>query len=319
MFASIAGRSVFCGWIEGLQAMGVEAKELTWNTDTTREIQSFQPNVLLTSDYSIYTQQFDWNFIQAYRKQRPLVLILTASPESDGNTPNIPRLEQAKRWGVSFYVSFREPTYILSQLTDWSSYGFDVLSLPFSASPLQYYYVPNQSKVIDYIFLGSINPPKLSAYVHYWLPIVRHYSGLINGPGWGQDGLILDRPLHRLIYSIAKIGLNLHIPVSLESFSEINERTYILACCGLFQLVDKPKSLSTLYGPDDIVCAEAPSDYVDKFRYYLEHAEQRIPYIIKGLHSVYNGHTIFHRMDALMHRITKALKEQGINIGHIDG
>lgn len=308
---SIAGRSVFRNWIEGLQWMGIEAQELPWGADIRSAIESFQPSVLLTSDYATYTQQFDWEFIRSYREEKPLLLILTASPEADGNTPNIPRLEQARHWGVSFYVSFREDAYVRSQLTDWFDHGFEVLSIPFSANPLQYYYMPKQAKPLDYVFLGSINPEKLGRYVRYWLPIVRQYGGLINGPGWGQDDLILDRPLHRLVYSLAAIGLNLHIPISVNTYSEINERTYILACSGVFQLVDCPQSLGTLFGPDDVMSADSPSEYVDKFRYYLGHPEERIPYIIQGLRCVYDGHTIFHRMDLLMRKVLNCLEDIG--------
>jgi hypothetical protein len=312
VFTSIAGRSVFRSWIEGLQAMGVMAQELAWGADTRSAIESFQPSVLLTSDYAMYTEQFDWEFIRSYREQKPLVLILTASPESDGNTPNIPRLEWARRWEVSFYVSFREATYIRSDLTDWFNYGFEVLSIPFSANPLQYYYVSNQAKPLNYIFLGSLNPPKLGRYVRYWLPIVRRYRGLINGPGWGQDDLILDRRLHRLVYSLAVVGLNLHIPISVNTFSEINERTYILACSGVFQLVDRPLNLRTLFGSDDVVSADSHAEYADKFCYYLAHPEERIPYIISGLRCVYDGHTVFHRMDVLMRQVLKCLVDIGI-------
>ena len=293
--------------------MGVVAQELAWGTDTRSAIEDFQPNVLLTSDYAAYTEQFDWEFIRSYREQKPLVLILTASPESDGNTSNIPRLERARHWGVSFYVSFREVAYVRSQLTDWFDYGFEVLSIPFSANPLQYYYVPKQAKPLDYLFLGSINPSKLGRYVRYWLPIVRRYKGLINGPGWGQDDLILDRPVHRLVYSLAAVGLNLHIPISVNTFSEINERAYILASSGVFQLIDRPQSLRTLFGPDDIVSADSPAEYADKFCYYLAHPDERIPYVIRGLRCVYGGHTVFHRMEVLMRRVLKCFED--IDIG----
>ena len=102
---------------------------------------------------------------------------------------------------------------------------------------------------------------------------------------------------------MAVIGINLHLPISLEQVSEVNERTYILACCGLFQLTDAPKSLYQVFKPDAIVSADTPSEYQDKFEYYLRRPEARLPFILKSLEGVYAGHTIFHRMDQFVRKL----------------
>jgi spore maturation protein CgeB len=168
---------------------------------------------------------------------------------------------------------------------------------------LIYSYIPHAEKPLDYVFLASSNSDKRQRYWQYLRPIFKNYRGVINGPGWGQDDLILGREYHRFLYAMAAIGLNLHIPVSLEKFSEINERAYILACCGLFQLTDRPQSLGRVFPSDAIVCADSPAEYKDKFEHYLRHPDERLPFIQRSLDCIYTKHTIFHRMDMLIQKL----------------
>lgn len=302
--ASPGGASIFRSWLDGLRFLGVRAIELHWDSDTSNAIREFHPSVLFTSDHKTYTEQFDWDFIRRYRAHSPMAVILTSSHEHDGNSSNLVRLKQARNRGVSLFVSFRDDEYIQNWLQEWWENGFKVISIPFSANPLIYSYVPTSEKPLDYVFLASSNlTEKFERYKQYLLPIFRRYRGVINGLGWGQDELILAREYHRFIYSMAKIGINLHIPTSIRLVSEINERTYILACCGLFQLTDKPKTLNQVFGTNAIVSADNPRKYVEKFEYFINHPEERLPFILRSLESVYDSHTIFHRMDKFVKKL----------------
>lgn len=302
--SSAAGASIFRNWLDGLRFLGVQAYELPWGSDTTVAIKTFRPTVLLTSDHPNYTQQFDWDFIQKYRSYSPLAIIMTASHEHDGNSPNSFRLKQAQMRRISLFVSFRDDEYVQIWLKEWTESGFRVLSIPFSANPLIYYYVPNNNKPLDFVFLASSNlEEKLQRYKRYLMAIFHRYHGVINGPGWGQDELILTREYHRFLYAMAKIGINIHIPTSIELVSEINERSYIIACCGLFQLTDKPKTLYKVFNVDAIVSADTPSEYLEKFEYFLHCPEERLPFVQKGLECIYEGHTVFHRMDKFVQEL----------------
>lgn len=302
---SMGGASLFQNWIDGLRFLGIEATNLPWKSDAAQAIKSFAPSVLITSDSSAYTEQIDWGFIDTYREQHPLAIILTASHQLEGNTPNQERLARARERGVDFFVSFREPEYIQAWFQEWFEHSYEVVSIPFSANPLIYSYLPFPDKPLDYVFLASSNSEKVERYWQYLRPIFSNYRGVINGPGWGQDKLVLGREHHRFLYALSEIGINLHIPVSMDQISEINERAYILACCGLFQITDRPQSLGRVFPADAIVSADTPAEYRDKFEYYLRHPVERMPFIQRSLECIYTKHTIFHRMDLLIQRLMK--------------
>jgi hypothetical protein len=283
--------------------MGVKCEMVPFGVSANDAIEKAGATVFFTSDHDSYIKWLDLERLKKYREKNPLVLIFTASAEHDGNPNAKKRLNRARSYGVDFFVSFREPEYVKEFLPDWKASGFDVISIPFSANPLVQRYIPFPTKPLDYVFLASSNPEKAPRYCRYLKSIFSQYQGVINGPGWNQDHLVLDRRFHSYIYALGAVGINLHIPVSLNLYSEINERTFILACCGIFQLCDAPQVLRRYFSENAVVSAETPDDYVEKFKFFLNNPEKRASYQLNSLRSVYQGNTIFHRMSFFVDHI----------------
>jgi len=309
--ASMGGNSLFSNWLDGLRYMGVPCEPVETGQTTNNHIERFKPTVFFTSDHVSYLRWIDWPRLRAYRERRPMALVLTASAEHDGNTPARPRLKLARERGVDFFVSFREAEYITEHLSDWTREGFDVLSIPFSANPTGQFHVPFEPKPLDYVFLASINPEKAPRYWAYFSGLLPKYRGVINGPGWGQDGLMLARPYHPYMYALGAVGINLHVPISLNLLTEINERTFILACCGAFQLCDAPQVLRRFFPETAVPSATSPAEYSEKFAYYLKQPDARMPFQLESLKAVYAGHTIFHRMTIFLERALTAIGTSG--------
>jgi spore maturation protein CgeB len=114
------------------------------------------------------------------------------------------------------------------------------------------------------------------------------------------------------MYALGAIGINLHIPVSLDLCSEVNERTFILACCGMFQLCDAPKALRRFFPGIAVPSAENPSEYADMFSYFLKDPEKRLPYQLASLTAVYEGNTIFHRMTRFLDHALFVIKSKRV-------
>ncbi len=292
----MGGNSLFGNWLDGLRHMGIAAKGVLVGCPVMEEFERFRPTVFFTSDHENYLRWIDWDRLARYRASIPMALAMTASAEHDGNTPAEPRLKQALRRKVSFFVSFREPEYIEEHLGLWKQAGFDVLSIPFSANPIWHRAIPLREPPLDYVFLASINPEKAPRYRSYLNRIVRERRGVINGPGWGHDEWILGKKHHAALYGMAAVGLNLHIPTSLDIWSEVNERTFILAACGVFQLCDSPKVLRRFFPAEAVPAASSPGEYNELFKAYLADPAKRRECQKAALKAVYSGHTIFNRM-----------------------
>lgn len=307
---SMGGFSLFSNWLEGLSHLGIEAEAAPTGVPVMEEIERFRPTVFLTSDYESYLRWIDWGKLRKYRERHPFALVLVASAEHDGNTPEGPRLKAARERNVSFYVSFREPEYIEEHLRPWTAAGYDVLSVPFSANPIRQYHVPVAEPPLDYVFLASINPVKAPRYLEYLTPVIQGRRGVINGPGWGHDERVLGREYHPHIYGLGAIGLNVHIPISLNMMSEVNERTFILAVCGIFQLCDAPRALRRFFPEAAVPSASSASEYAEQFAFYLGDAKARERARLASLEAVYVGHTIFHRMVLFVERAARFVQDK---------
>ena len=88
--------------------------------------------------------------------------------EKEGNTLNQQRLEVAKVNKVDFYFSFHNQDYISKNYGEWSDYGYDIISIPFSGNPLTYFFQELSVNKYDYTFLGSTNPEKAGRYYKYF-------------------------------------------------------------------------------------------------------------------------------------------------------
>jgi hypothetical protein len=170
--------------------------------------------------------------------------------------------------------------------------------VPFGANPLIHYPVPlDMPKDIDYIFIASSQgKAKGERYFRYMGPIVSTHDGFISGNGWKHvKNFTFNRHRDRYLYSRSKLGLNIHLSEQIEWASEVNERTYQLAACGVPQVVDHAKILDTLFGPDTVFIANTPKQYHAHAEYILNHPLEAERRALKAQKEVFEKHTSFHR------------------------
>jgi hypothetical protein len=302
---SSGGYSLFSNMAESFQFIGIETELLFVGENIKTKLEKFQPNIFLSSDHKSYTSQIDWNAVIEYKKTHDLKVGLTASLEEYGNSPLKNRLDWAKSIGIDFYYSFRSTEYFNSRIEykPFFEYGYKIYSVEFGANPLLYFPLPNINKDLDYIFLASSNSDKRKRYFE-WLPkILKNYFGFIDGPGWHKIEGFAPQPTHKFLYSRARIGINLHIDDSLEWASELNERTYILAACGIPQLVDNALLLPKRFTRESMFMATNPKDYERLFEYMLNNPKECEKRALKALEEVYGKHTTFHRASSFINQI----------------
>jgi hypothetical protein len=302
---SPGGFSLFSNMIDALRFIGVPAEPFRWGDSTEKVLKDFHPTCMLTSDHVSYLEKIDWNVVRSWKELNGLLLGLTASLKEYGNTVLEPRLAWAKENRVDFYFSFRTRDYLHArpEYKPFFEEGFSVFSIEFGANASCYYPVEHETKDLDYVFLASSNPDKQERYFQFLTPIVRKYHGFIDGPGWKNISRYAPRPVHKFIYARARIGLNLHIPENIVWANEINERTYILAACGIPQVIDTPKLLPRRFSSGCFYVADSSRQYLEAFKTALHDKRDSQAKAARALEEVFANHTTYHRADAFVQEL----------------
>lgn len=299
---SPAGYSLFTNLAECLDFIGVPTHILGWNDNTKDALDKFNPTVLLTSDHASYLERIDWEAIKKYRGTHQLKIGLTASLAEYDNTPLEHRLSWAKKHGVDFYYSFRDEEYV-SKREEYKPFydaGYKILYLPFGANILHYYSVAGFDRDIDFVLIAS----KKREHTIYMKDIVKRYYGFIDGPGWKHaPHFKFNRDRDRYIYSRAKVGLNVHLPEQIDWASEVNERTYQLAACGVPQVIDHPKLLDKLFSKDALFVADTPDQYSEYFESIIDDPEIGQQKALVAQKEVFEKHTTLHRADSFIRQL----------------
>lgn len=108
-----------------------------------------------------------------------------------------------------------------------------------------------------------------------------------------------------LIYNAARINLNLHSSIFSNGLDPeggfVNPRTFEVASCGAFQLVDRRHPLEHHFELEqEIVTFTSLPDLKDKIDYYTKHPEACLPIARKARARVLAEHTYGHRMATLL-------------------
>ena len=105
-----------------------------------------------------------------------------------------------------------------------------------------------------------------------------------------------------------KINLNLHSSTFHNGVNPVgdfvNPRTFEIAACGGFQLVDERSELAELIEPGtEIATFNSIDDLCEKVDYYLKHESEAKLIASKGRARVLKEHTIQHRMHEMLTHI----------------
>ena len=304
---SPAGNFLFENLRQSLDFLGIATAILDWHDRELHILESFEPTIFLTSDHRTYLERINWNRLDAYRLKHALKLGLTASLEEYGNTGLTGRLKHARDRRVDFYYSFRTAEY-LQQRREYFPFfdsGYDILSVEFGANILHYYPEPEIQPDLDFVFFGSVNPDKGARYVEYFSKIFQEFPGYIDGVGWAKLKTKADQKIQRYIYARARVGINLHLDEQIKWPNELNERTYVLAACGVPQIVDNPALLASRFSPEAFFVARNPREYFRLFREALNSPEERTRRSLIALNEVYSRHTTLHRASQFAEALLK--------------
>lgn len=117
------------------------------------------------------------------------------------------------------------------------------------------------------------------------------------------------------IFNSSKINLNLHSTLDSEQLVKpgdfVNPRTFELASCGAFQLVDRRGLMDELFGPDELATFSSMTELKDKIDYFLHDHQGRESFAAKARQRVLREHTYEQRMKDL---VDFAVERMGISV-----
>ncbi|MDY7001367.1 MAG: glycosyltransferase [Thermodesulfobacteriota bacterium] len=210
-----------------------------------------------------------------------------------------------------FFAVIQEEPF-LDQLYDM---GLDnALYLPLAADPgfhkpLELTSVQKHKFGSDVSFLGAGYPNRQRAFKRLF-----GYDFKIWGTEWDNDPAFdpyVQRKGARIspedavkVFNAAKINLNLHSSVHPDELVSkgdfVNPRTFELAACKAFQLVDERALLPELFKADELVTFTDMEDLLQKIDHYLAHGDEREKIAKKSYERALAEHTYAARMQTLL-------------------
>ena len=208
-----------------------------------------------------------------------------------------------------FAVIQKEP--LLAELDEL---GVAALYLPLAALPSLH--GPKELSALDQrrygadiSFMGAGYPNRREAFRQ-----LAHLDFKIWGTEWDneyalaplvqQGGARISPEEAVKIYNASKINLNLHSSVNPKTLVTggdfVNPRTFELAACRAFQLVDERSLLPELFAADELATFRSMGELKDKIDYYLSHEEERLALAEKSRSRALRDHTYQQRMAALL-------------------
>lgn len=130
-----------------------------------------------------------------------------------------------------------------------------------------------------------------------------------------EEGRRLTPEEYVKIFNATEINLNLHSSTErdgVDPFGDfVNPRTFELAACGAFQLVDERSHLPELYrAGEEIVTFRNLPDLREKIHHYLKHPEERTRIALRGRERTLREHTYEHRIEQMLRTIYGSKFEQ---------
>lgn len=166
-------------------------------------------------------------------------------------------------------------------------------------------------------FLGAGYPNRRAAFKE-----LMRFGLKIWGSDWEGDEILaplVQRGGERIssedsvkIFNATAVNLNLHSSVSgrelVSGGDFVNPRTFELAMCGAFQLVDRRQLLPELFGPDELATFGSMEELAARIEHFASAPQERAEYARRARERALKDHTYQARMRRLIGFLEERLK-----------
>jgi len=190
----------------------------------------------------------------------------------------------------------------------------DMIPTLFGVNPIIHLPVLLQDEYV-FGFIGTNSHLKKDMTDKYLLPLMNKYSHLLFGERWGENITPISPIYCNYVYCQSLICPNYHVQWQHDNCNEVNERTFVIPVCGGFEITDNPQMMRKIFKDDEMVIANSPEEYLEKFDYYLHHVNERYDYVVAGAERVLKEFTLFHTLMPMCKHIYHKINGKELEIG----
>ena len=337
--APSAIRWIVASWSEGFKRRGYAFH----TCDDPRKLdvmaRALQPDILYCDIVSTPIEDESCRNLLADLRQRGTKVCMNVFWPLTGQPPA--RIEALKQFDVAdLYCGEREPDSVTRFAIET---GKPYVTMPQAANPQFHFPVPADPRLAyDIAFVGGKLPHKRWFNENVLAPLTKRYRVGLFGPYWTlRDNTLRalskgarmmhlrtvaafwDRSRFTIsdadevcLYSSSKISLNFHErePDNTQPHHIVNQRTFKIAACGGFQIVDPVRALPQYFSSDEIVTAELDArDWLTKVDYFLTHEadrkaiQERATVRALSSHMAQNRVALLEQLLGIMPQVTRAV------------
>lgn len=328
-----AGRTIHHGYKNAFSDLGHEFYTLTSADDSRQVLETFQPDIFITSLSSYYQKFLDLDAVLARKKMGMRVFINTPfwnSPLSKlriNETPSLSSNNEQIRLiksgiGDVYYNVCEQGSVLMDGFEKVTGYRYKTLAL--AADKLSLKSIFDNRFHADISFIGTYLPEKRGFFDTDVLPLGKRYNLKLYGQdwtlrdrmlGWVQRGgqyfnipllSSIRKPKLKLedegrIYASSAVSINVHEDFQKRFGTDCNERTFKIPFSGGFEITDDVACIRQYFRDDEeIIIAKNRDDWFDKIDFFIRNPEKRIPIIEAGKRRVLAEHTYHHRVNEML-------------------
>jgi hypothetical protein len=303
---SFAAEVWFADLERGMHHAGVPVRRLpAFARVDAALLDELRPTVVVALDHERTLECIDLAALRDH-KRRHGCLRLFVSTRDDVFAPGEMSADESRRLqraldgdGADAFLSLYAPELFPRVYPAWVSAGFRSVSVPQSGNPIDDH-PTDVPRVHDYFYASVCTAERLRATWSELPPIVWRHRGDWAGTGWGFGGGPVSFAEMPARYGASRIALAPLLPSLRRQPFELTHRVFEAAACGAFQITSLSPITRRFFSERALVGARDGAELVRLFEHFVHRRDERDRIAEQALVELYGGHTVFHRIEALL-------------------
>ena len=303
---SVAAEVWFADLEAGMRHAGVEVTRLAAFASVGAELlDALRPNVVVALDLEPVLARVDLAALRAHKRSHGCLRLFIPTRD-DIFAPGALSADEHRRLrrdvagdGADAFMSLYEPECFARAFRAWREAGFPCVTVPQSGNPIEDH-PRDVRRVHDYFYASVCTPERLAATWDELRPIVSRHRGDWAGEGWGFGGRSVSFAEMPERYGASRIALAPLLPALRREPFELTHRVFEAAACGAFQVTSLSPVTRRFFSERALVCARDGRELVELFELFVDRPDERSRVAEQALVELYAGHTVFHRIEALL-------------------